>query len=101
MDTLADVTADQVVVECLSCRRRGVYGTAGLVARFGSATSHLDLLRHLSASCRHQRRPGAPAARTYESVCQARLILPRARKRITPTPIQRGMNVEAWATCGA
>lgn len=96
MDTLADIAGDQVVVECLSCRRRGVYGTTGLAARFGPTMPLLDALRHLSGSCRHQRRPGSPPARKYESVCQARLMLPPSRQRIVPTPIQRGLNVETW-----
>ncbi|MFK5599930.1 hypothetical protein ACFZ8E_23475 [Methylobacterium sp. HMF5984] len=61
----------------------------------------LDALRHLSGSCRHQRRPGSPPARKYENVCQARLVLPHPRKQIVPTPIQRGLNVEAWTTSGS
>ncbi|TXN41457.1 hypothetical protein FV232_23305 [Methylobacterium sp. WL30] len=101
MDTLGDIAGDRIVVECLSCRRRGVYATDGLVARFGPTMQQLDALRHLSGSCRHQRRPGSPPARKYESACQARLILPPPKKQIVPTPIQRGLNVEAWTTSGS
>ena len=94
MDTLADIEGDRVVVVCLSCRRKGVYGNAGLTARFCPTMPLLDALRHLSGSCRHQRRLGSPLARKYESVCLARLILPPSWQRIVPTPIQRGLNVE-------
>ena len=61
----------------------------------------LDALRHLSGSCRHQRRPGSPPVRKFESACQARLILPPSKKRTVPTPIQRGLNVEAWTPTGS
>ncbi|TXN79284.1 hypothetical protein [Methylobacterium sp. WL8] len=39
--------------------------------------------------------------RKYESACQARLILPPSKKQIVPTPIQRGLNVEAWTPTGS
>ncbi|MCJ2041882.1 hypothetical protein MKK55_23415 [Methylobacterium sp. J-059] len=61
----------------------------------------LDALRHLSGSCRHQRHPGSPPERKYDSACQARLILPPSKQQIVPTPIQRGLNVEAWTTSGS
>ena len=98
MDTLADVAGNCVGVGCLFCSRRGVYAIDSLVVRFGPKKQQLNVLRHLSGSCRHQRRPGSPPTRKYQSVCQARLILPQPREQIVPTLIQRGLNAEAWTT---
>lgn len=96
METLGDIAGDRIAVECLSCRRRGVYAMLGLLERFGHSMSQLDVLRHLSASCRHQRQPGSPPVRKYEAGCQARLILPRPPMRIVPTAMQRPLNIEVW-----
>lgn len=100
MDTLGDVAGDRIAVECLSCRRRGEFAILGLLARFGHGMPQLDVLRHLSASCRHQRRPGAPPVRKYESGCQARLLLPRQPMRETPTQIHRSLRLEVWKPNG-
>ena len=64
---LGDIAGDRLAIDCATCRRHGSYRLDGLLARFGPEIATLDLLRALTATCRHQRDPGAKAARKYES----------------------------------
>lgn len=73
---LGYIQAERISVECTSCNRRGSYSVARLKARFDPGMSDLDLLRSLTASCRHQHAPGSAAPRKYEVKCQARLVIP-------------------------
>jgi hypothetical protein len=45
----------RVWVDCASCKRSRRYRVANLLDWFGPDISTLDLLRHLTASCRYQR----------------------------------------------
>ncbi len=64
--------------------------------RFGPEISTLDLLRALTASCRHQRRPGAKVARKYESQCLATLRVPKAVCLEAPVPPGTPFAIEVW-----
>jgi hypothetical protein len=62
-------------VDCTSCKRSGRYTAASLTGRFGPDISTVDLLRHLTASCRYQPASGALPARKYEHLCLAAITL--------------------------
>lgn len=96
MDRLGDVSGDRVRVECTTCRRRGSYRVFGLIERYGADITHVDLLRHLTASCRFQRTPGAAAARKYEAGCVAKLDLPKPASLEAPVPPGRPFTIEVW-----
>ncbi|MCJ2015222.1 hypothetical protein [Methylobacterium sp. J-076] len=95
-DRLGDYARGQVRVECVSCRRVGCYDVRNLHARFGLEIEVLDLLRALSASCRHQQPPGAPKPRKYVAVCQARITMPRQPTTSLPTPGGMPYTIETW-----
>lgn len=95
-DVLGDYVRGQVRVECLSCRRVGCYDVRNLHQRFGLEVAVVDLLRLLSASCRHQRPPGAPPARKYETHCQATITMPRQPVEALPTPGGMPYTIETW-----
>ncbi len=100
MGRLGDVQPGRVWVDCASCRRSGRYSVASLLERFGPDAATLDVLRHLTASCRHQRPPGAPPARKYEHLCLAAITLPPPDKKIPP--VLRGVpyTIEVWREDG-
>ncbi|MEA1835206.1 hypothetical protein U8607_24270 [Methylobacterium durans] len=101
MERLRDIRAERLIVECCSCRRSGSYRIAGLVVRFGADISQLDLLAALTASCRHQSRPGSTAPRKYEVNCQARLILPPSGEEAMQTLSgARPVTIEIWRPNG-
>lgn len=93
---LGDYVGGTVRVACLGCRRVGRYDLRNLQARFGLEIEVLDLLRTLSASCRHQRAPGTPPARKYESCCQATITMPRHAVETLPTPGGMPYSLETW-----
>lgn len=95
-DQLGDYAFGQVRIECLTCRRAGRYDVRNLHMRFGLEIEVLDLLRTLSASCRHQRASGTPPARKYETCCQARITMPRRPVVDLPTPGGMPYSVETW-----
>jgi hypothetical protein len=96
MQKLGDIAGDRLAIDCATCRRHGSYRLDGLMRRFGPEVSTLDLLRALTASCRHQRGLGAKVARKYESECLATLRLPKApslEPAVSPgTPVA----IEVW-----
>lgn len=100
MGRLGDALPGRVWVDCASCKRSGRYCVAGLVARFGPDISTTDLLRHLTASCRYQRAPGAPPARKYEHLCLPAITLPPQGKQIPPVPPGIPYTIEVWKTVG-
>jgi len=83
---LRDVQPGRVYVDCSSCKRSGRYTVASLRERFGPDISTLDVLRHLTASCRYQRAPGSPPARKYEHLCLAAITLPPPARPDIPVP---------------
>lgn len=99
-DRLGDYARGEVRVECQSCRRLGCYDVRNLHARFGLEIEVLDLLRILSASCRHQHAPGAPKPRMYVPVCQARITMPRSPVETLPTPGGMPYTIETWYAGG-
>lgn len=96
MPKLGDVAGDRLAIDCATCRRHGSYRLDGLMKRFGSEISTLDLLRTLTASCRHQRGPGAKVGRKYESQCLATLRLPKAPSLEPPVPPGTPFAIEVW-----
>ena len=64
--------------------------------RFGPEITTLDLLRALTAFCRHQRGSGAKVARKYESQCSATLRLPKAVSLEPPVPPGTPFAIEVW-----
>ncbi|APT31950.1 hypothetical protein MCBMB27_02659 [Methylobacterium phyllosphaerae] len=96
MQTLGDIAGDRLAIDCATCRRHGSYRLDGLMQRFGPEISTLDLLRALTASCRHQRGPGAKVARKYESQCLATLRLPKAVSLEPPVPPGTPFAIEVW-----
>jgi hypothetical protein len=86
MGRLGNVKLGRVRVDCASSKRSGRYTVASLIERFGPDISTVDLLRHLTASCRYQRRPGVPPARKYEHLCLAAFTLPARRQVNAPVP---------------
>ncbi|GEL44819.1 hypothetical protein MEX01_54100 [Methylorubrum extorquens] len=71
---------------------------SGLVERYGADITHVDLLRLLTASCRHQRTPGAAAPGKYEAGCVAKLDLPKPASLEESVPPGRPFTVEVWAS---
>ncbi|MFB0491808.1 hypothetical protein ABIE45_004394 [Methylobacterium sp. OAE515] len=106
MQTLGDIAGDRLAVDCATCRRHGSYRLDGLMARFGPEIATLDLLRALTATCRHQRGPGAKVTRKYESHCLAALRLPKAVSLgapvspRTPSPLRFGTRA-ATSSCAS
>jgi hypothetical protein len=100
MGRLGDVQPGRACVDCASCRRSGRYSVANLLERYGPDISTVDLLRHLTASCRYQRRPGAPPARKYEQICLAAITLPKYRVIAAPVPPGVPYTIEVWAGSG-
>jgi hypothetical protein len=80
MRRLGDAEPGRVYVDCATCKRSGRYTVASLIDGYGADISTLDLLRHLTTSCRYQRAPGAPPAWRHEHLCVAALPLPPAAK---------------------
>ncbi|GJE51608.1 hypothetical protein GOFOIKOB_4669 [Methylobacterium tardum] len=97
---LGDIAGDRLAIDCATCRRHGSYRLDGLLARFGPEIATLDLLRALTATCRHQRDPGAKAARKYESQCLATLRLPKLPDLEPPVPPGRPFAIEVWDARG-
>ena len=97
---LGDVQPGRVWVDCAACRRSGRYSVASLLERFGPDISTVDLLRHLTASCRYQRRPGARPARKYEHLCLAAHTLPTRRHADAPVPPGIPYTIEVWDRIG-
>lgn len=97
---LGDIAGDRLAIDCATCRRHGSYRLDGLMARFGPEIATLDLLRALTASCRHQRDPGAKVARQDESQCLATLRLPKLPDLDPPVPPGRPFAIEVWDTRG-
>jgi hypothetical protein len=100
MGRLGDVRPGRVYIDCASCKRSGRYSVASLLERHGPDISTADLLRHLPASCRHQRRPGTPAARSDESLCLAAITLPVYRPTDAPVPTGVPYTIEVWDRIG-
>jgi len=96
VDRLGDYARGQVRVECQTCRRLGCYDVRNLHTRFGLEVEVLDLLRILSASCRHQQAPGAPKPRKYVAACQAKITMPWQPTTSLPTPGGMPYTVETW-----
>ena len=94
--TLGNIAGDRLAINCATCRRHGSYRLDGLMARFGPEISTLDLLRALTASCRHQRGVGAKVARKYESQCLATLRLPKVISLEPPVPPGTPFAIEVW-----
>ena len=93
---LRDLELGRVYVDCASCKRSGRYTVASLRERFGLDISTLDVLRHLTASCRYQRAPGSPPARQYEHLCLAAITLPPTMRPDIPVPPGVPYTVEVW-----
>ena len=100
MGRLGDVQPGRVYVDCASCKRSGRYTVASLIGRYGTDISTVDVLRHLTASCRYQRPPGAPPARKYEHLCLAAITLPPPAKQIPPVPPGIPYTIEVWRETG-
>jgi hypothetical protein len=100
MGRLGDTGPGRVYVDCATCKRSGRYTVASLTNRYGADISTLDLLRHLTASCRYQRPPGAPPARKYERLCLAAITLPPPAKQIPPVPPGVPYTIEVWDRIG-
>ncbi|WP_083936123.1 hypothetical protein [Methylobacterium sp. B1] len=100
MDRLGDVSGDRVRVECTTCKRQGSYRVSSLIERYGANISQIDLLRHLTASCRYQRAPGAAAPRKYEAGCVAKLDLPKPASLEPPVPPGSPFTIEVWGERG-
>lgn len=96
MTRLGDVWGERLTVDCSACRRHGSYRLDKLMERFGADISTVDLLRALTVSCRHQRGPGAFAARKYEAQCLAMLKLPKSPDLEPPVPPGRPFTLEVW-----
>lgn len=96
----ANVEAGRVYVDCATCRRSGRDTVASLIDRYGADISTLDLLRHLTASCRYQRPPGAPAARKDAHLCLAAITLPSYRQTNAPAPPGIPYTIEVWDRIG-
>ncbi|WP_243947188.1 hypothetical protein [Methylobacterium sp. J-077] len=101
MGALRDVLPGRVYVDCSSCKRSGRYTVASLRERFGQDVSTLDVLRHLTASCRYQRAPGSPPARKYEHLCLAAITLPPPMRPDIPVPPGVPYTVEVWTETGS
>lgn len=97
---LRDVPPGRVYVDCSSCKRSGRYSVASLQDRFGLEISSLDVLRHLTTSCRYQRPPGSPPARKYEHLCLAAITLPPPMRPTIPVPPGVPYTVEVWTETG-
>ena len=95
-----DIPGERLAIDCATCRRHGSYRLDGLMARFGPEIATLDLLRALTASCRHQRDPGAKVARKYESQCLATLRLTKMPALEPPVPPGQPFAIEVWDTRG-
>ncbi|WP_267360081.1 MULTISPECIES: hypothetical protein [unclassified Methylobacterium] len=100
MGRLGNVQPGRVWVDCASCKRSGRYSVASLLQKYGPDISTVDLLRVLTASCRHQRPPGAPPARKYEHLCLAAITLPTYRQTNAPVPPGVPYTIEVWAEHG-
>lgn len=100
MGRLGNVGPGRVYVDCATCKRSGRYTVASLIDRYGPAISTIDLLRHLTASCRYQRPPGAPPARKCAHLCLAAITLPPPAKQIPPVPPGVPYTVEVWRETG-
>jgi hypothetical protein len=100
MGHLGDAGPSRVYVDCATCKRSDRYTVVSLIGRYGADISTLDLLRHLTASCRYQRAPGAPPTRKYEHLCLAAITLPPAAKQIPPVPPGVPYTVEIWRETG-
>ena len=100
MGRLGNVQPGRVYVDCATCKRSGRYSVANLLEQYGPDVSITDLLRHLTASCRDQRRPGEPPARKYEHLCLAAITLPPAAKQIPPVPPGVPYTIEVWRETG-
>ena len=101
MGRLGDVQPGRVYVDCATCKRSGRYSVASLLEQFGPDISTLDLLRTLTASCRYQRKPGAPPARKYEHMCLAAITLPKHRVLDAPVPPGIPYTIEVWDRIGS
>ena len=100
MGRLGNVQSGRVWVDCASCKRSGRYSVASLLSQYGPDISSVDLLRHLTASCRHQRPPGSPPARKYEHLCLAGITLPTYRVTNAPVPPGTPYTIEVWDRIG-
>ncbi len=96
VDRLGDYSRGMVRIECANCRRVGRYDVRNLHARFGLEIKVVDLLRALSASCRHQQPPGALKLRHDEAACQARITMPRRLSPALSTPGGMPYTIETW-----
>lgn len=100
MDRLGDVSGERVRVECTTCKRQGSYRVSGLIERYGADISQIDLVRHLTASCRYQRPPGAAVPRKYEPACMATIDLPKPASLEPPVPPDSPFTIEVWGERG-
>ncbi|KAA0122130.1 hypothetical protein CIW48_19195 [Methylobacterium sp. P1-11] len=100
MGRLGDAGLGRVYVDCATCKRSGRYTVASLINRYGVDISTIDLLRHLTASCHHQRAPGEPPARKYAHLCLAAITLPPPAKKIPPVPPGVPYTIEMWRETG-
>ncbi|KAB1077259.1 hypothetical protein F6X53_19395 [Methylobacterium soli] len=73
MERLCDIAGRRLIVECLPCRRRGVYDLARLRERFGEHADVYDVWLRLTQSCRHQHALGARRPNQYGRACRAQL----------------------------
>ena len=88
-----------VVVTCTQCDRRGCYRVARLLKRFGRDIETLDLLRALTASCRHQLEVGSGKRRKYVPACLATIAEPAWRTPDfveVPVPTLMPYTIETW-----
>jgi hypothetical protein len=97
---LRDLELGRVYVDCATCKRSGRYTVTSLRERFGLDISTLDVLRHLTASCRYQRPPGSPPARKYEHLCLAAITLPPPHRPTIPVPPGVPYTIEVWKETG-
>lgn len=83
-------------MERATCKRQGSYRISGLIERYGADIGHLDLLRHVTASCRYQRLLGAAASRKYETGYMARIDLPKPASLEPPVLPGSPFTIEIW-----
>lgn len=73
MESLCDVRARWLVIDCAVCERHGRYRLDRLQRRFGEHASVLDVYLKLTQTCRWQREVGSRAPNQYGVGCRAKL----------------------------
>ena len=72
-ERLCDVVGQCLIVDCVPCKRRGVYAIERLRRRFGEHADLYEVWLQLTQSCRHQHRIGARRPNQYGRACRAQL----------------------------